>query len=94
MKLASQQRAPASGSLRSGADESSDTTLGFHHALALERGVGSGDRIGIDPEHDRELPDSGQLVARFEPSSRDGGSNPALQLRVDWGWVIWIDLKH
>ena len=46
-----------------GADERPDAAAGFDDAGALELGVDPGDRVGVDAEVDRELPDRRQLIA-------------------------------
>ncbi len=75
---------PRGVSLRGrGGDERSNTAAGLDYAGAFELGVDPRDRVGVDLEVDRELPDGRELVARSEPARGDCRPEPALELRVD-----------
>ena len=68
---------------RSGADERSDAAACLDYAGAFEFRVHAGNRVGVDLEVDRQLPDGRELIARSEPASGNRRPEPALELRVD-----------
>ena len=74
-----------------GADERSHSALRFDDAGTLEFCVDPRDGVGIDLETNRELADGRQLVTWTQAARGNGGSQPALELRVDWGRVALVD---
>ena len=63
----------------------------FEHARALEVGVDAGDGIGVDSQVDGQLADGGKLIAGLQTAGRNGGAEPAFELRVNRCAVARID---
>src|SRR5258706_5532801 len=73
------------------ADERSHAAARLDDAGAFELRVDPRDRVGVDLEIHRELPDGWQLVPRTKPSCGDRGPEPAFELGVNRCPVTGVD---
>ena len=76
---------------RRGGNERSDAAPRHDDTGAFELRIHPCDRIRIDPESDRQLPDRRELVPGCEPSGSDGRPEPPLELRIDGRAVAGVD---
>src|SRR5215218_9500264 len=79
------------GLRRRGRHERTDAPPRLDHPRALELRVDPCDRVGVDPQIDRELTDGRKLVARAQPVGGNRGTQPTLQLSVDGRGVVRVD---
>ena len=87
--------APAEGRLgRPLVDKSAHSSTSLQHPGPLEFGINFGDRIGIDSQLDRQLPDGGQLVTDAQLSGGYRKLNRPFELVIKRRRMFGVDVEH
>jgi hypothetical protein len=77
---------------RTTTDKGAGAHLGFYQAGELELGVGPADRVGVDGEVDRELPDRGEALAWRDRFGGDRGLHLIDDLAVEGHAALDVEL--
>ena len=86
--------APAGGFVGPRRNECANAPARLNHPGPFQLGINFGDRVCVDPQIDRQLPDGRQLIPDAQPLGGNRKANRPFQLRVKRRWVFGVYLKH